>query len=231
MITDMKGEIAQTSVSRGGEGAKKYARQMRDGTLAFADFMLIAELEGLVKVANSSVTATGITCAGAYDEDGHDFGMAIPKGLTIMVIRCEVVIGLMTDDEDLSILFMTSNTALVVAATAVVPVNKFGGAGGPGIGSACECCVAVAGAGGTDVTGGARAYSFWRERLECGAKPEAGSSEGTTDTRFDWVAPRDGLPAIVAGVGSVSGHVISTTANTGTHITVEWIEMPSSWLT
>jgi len=233
MITDVKGEIAQSTVARGSEGAKKYCRMLRDGTLAFADFMLVAELEGLVKIVNSSTTSTGIECAGAYDADGNDFGLNVPVGYTIMVIRVEVAVGLMTDDEDIEVLFMTSNTAFTTGtATVVTPVNKFGGAGGPGTGSQCGCSVAIAANGGTDLSTGARAYTFWRERLECGAKPAAAQNEPSTNTRLAWVAPRDGLPAVVAGAGSVGGHIETTTTGASeTHITVEWIEMPTSWLT
>ena len=231
MITDVKGEIAQRAVSRSSEGAKKSTRMMRDGSLSFADFLLVAELEGLVKVVNSTVTSTGITCGGAYDADTNDYAMNVPVGTTIMVIRVEVSVGLITDDQDLDILFMTSNVAFTSAATVVTPVNKFGGAGGPGTGSQCSCSVAIAANGGIDPTGGARAFTFWRVRQEIGAAPAAAQNESSIRSRFDWVAPRDGLPAVVAGAGCVAGYVMTTTANTETHITVEWVEVPTSWLT
>ena len=232
MAADIKGEIAQRDAVRGSEGAKKYTRMMRDGSLSFADFMLVAELEGLVKIVNSTVTSAGITCGGAYDADTNDFAMNVPVGTTVMIIRAEVTVGALTDDVDTQILFVASNTAFatVGVATVVTPVNKFGGTNGPGTGSNCGCSVAIAGNGGVDSSGGARAYTFWRERQEHGAAPAAAQNEPSVNCRYVWVAPRDGLPAVVAGAGSVVGYVDNSTAAVETHITVEWIEVPTSWL-
>lgn len=224
-MANIKGQIAQSSVSRGGEGDFKYAKMLRDGTLSFSDFLLNCELEGLVKIANGGgVASTALTFAGAYDADGEDFGLNVPAGITVMVIRAEVMIDALTDNTDTDINFMTSNTALVgTTGTAVTPVNKLNSMP-PG--SACTCYVAFDAAGGTDVSGGARAYSFWRERLETGAAPAAAESEETTNCTASWVSPRDGLPAIVVGPGCVAGHVSGSTTG---FITVEWVEFPSSY--
>jgi len=233
LTAEIKGEIAQEEVSRSSEGAIQYCRMLRDGSLSFADFMLVAELEGLVKVADSTVTSTGVANAGNYDADGEDFGLNVPVGYTVMVIAAEVTFLALTDDEDLEVLFMTSNTALTgTTGTAVVPVNKFGGSSGPGSGSHCACYVAFNAAGGTDVSGGDRAYAFWRERVEIGGAPAAAQSEHAISCTFRWVAPKNGLPAIVAGAGSVAGHAEKTTsAANNIHLRVEWIELETSWLT
>ncbi len=232
LTAEIQGEIAQDEVTRGSEGAMKYCRMLRDGTLAFVDFMVVALLEGLVKVVDANLAVTGVQSATAYAADEADFGLMVPVGYTVMVIAAEVTINTMTDDEDMEILFMTSNTINTgTTGTAVTPVNKFGGANGPGAGSQCTAYVAFGSGGCIDISGGARAYAFWRERVEVGGAPAAGNSEGATRCSWRWVSPRDGLPAIVAGAGTVYGHVEKATADANNlHIRVEWIEMPTSWL-
>ncbi len=233
LTAEIKGEIAQEEVTRGSEGAMKYCRMLRDGTLAFTDFMVVALLEGLVKVADASLTATGVQSATDYAADEADICIRVPVNYTIMVIAAEVTINTMTDDEDMEVLFMTSDTVNAgTGGTSVTPVNKFGGNSGPGTGSQCTCVVAIASAGCTDISGGSRAYAFWRERVEVGGAPAAGNSEGATICSWRWAAPKDGLPAIVAGAGTVYGHVEKSTADANNlHMRVEWIEMPTSWLT
>lgn len=224
----MKGKGKQTTaVNRLSEGADQYVRMLRDGTVGIIDWMFLCELEGLVKVANGGgVASSALTFAGAYDADGQDFGLNVPSGTTVLVIKAEVMIDALTDDTDTDINFMTSNTALAgTTGTAVTVVNKLNS---QATGSACTCYVAFDAGGGTDVSGGAKAYTFWRTRLESGAAPVAAQSEGTTLCAASWVAPRDGLPAIVVGPGCVAGHVSGSTTG---FINVEWIEIPSSYLT
>lgn len=223
----IKGKGRQTtSVERISEGAEQYVRMLRDGTVGIVDFMFLCELEGLVKVANGGgVATTALTFAGAYDADGEDFGLNVPDGTTVMVIKAEVMVDALTDDTDTDINFMTSNTALAgVTGTAVTVKNKLNSLA---TGSNCACYVAFDAAGGTDVSGGAKAYNFWRTRLESGAAPVAAQSEGTTLCAASWVSPRDGLPAIVVGPGSVAGHVSGSTTG---FINVEWIELPSTYI-
>lgn len=228
-MAKMESVVAQTDVTRvtSEAGAEKYVRMLRDGTLSFADFFFVCELEGLVKVANAGgVASSPITfCSSAYDADAQDIGITVPDGTAIMVIRCEVMIDALTDDTDTEIIFKTSNTAITgTTGTAVTPVNK---RNDKPTGSACTVYAAFDAAGGTDTDSGAKAYTFWHDRLESGAAPAAANNEETTHCMLSWVSPRDGLPAIVIDSGSVSGHVVGSTTG---FITVEWVELESRYL-
>ena len=224
-MSNIKGMVAQTEVSRGGEADFKYVRMLRDGTISFADFLMVMLFEGYIKTANGGgVASTAIAFAGAYDADGQDFGLNVPDSLMVMPIKVEVQIEALTDDTDMEILFMTSNTALTgTTGTAVTPVNKRMDLQ---TGSGCTCYVAFDAAGGTDVSGGAKAQAFWRCKMESGAAPAAAQSEESTITSFSYVVPRDGMPPMILGGGCIAGHVQGPSNG---FVTVDWLETPAKW--
>ncbi len=234
MDTDIKGVVAQTEVTRGSVGAKKYVRLMRDGSLSLVDFYLAMALEGLVMTANGTVNSTGLQADGAYDVDAPDICVDVPAGTTIMVMRVEVILLHIVANEDWDIVALTSNTspAPSTGGTGWTPRNKFGGNGGPGTGSQCTVYFANDDSNCTQIDGGSRAFAFWRERLECGVVPISSQTIcNSLSTKRQWVAPNDGLPPIVAGVGGVNVHSEQGTPTAaGTHLSIEWIEFPTDWL-
>ena len=202
--------------------------------MSLIDFYLNMALEGRVMTANGTVNSTGLQADGAYDTDAPDISLEVPTGITIMVMRVEVILLHIVPDEDWDILALTSNvlSASSTNGTGWTPRNKFGGASGPGRGSDCTVYFANDDSNSSDVSGGARAYAFWRERLECGLVPVATQVLcHSINLKRQWVAPDDGLPAIVAGEGSVVLHSEQTTPTAaGTHFSIEWIEFPTDWV-
>lgn len=226
----IKAKGRQTSTAyRESDGADVYVRALRDGTLVTADMFQSLVLEGRVWVVNGGgVAVSPFQCDGAWDGDSADFILDVPVGTTILPITLEVVIGGLTDDEDIEIVFYAANMANTVgASTAITPRNYRNDLG---IGSNCKCYVAADDTTSTDVSGASGVYCFARTRWEIGAAPAAGQSEEGQELRFRWSALDDGVAPIVVGAGSITGHVSKTTEATA-YVTCVYAELPSAAIT
>ncbi|KKL94580.1 hypothetical protein LCGC14_1863290, partial [marine sediment metagenome] len=87
-LQEIKGEIAQATVSRGGEGDKKYVRLLKDGSISVASFIQAMIFEGKGYTAAEGAFSTpgaGGGVAAVIDIDRPNFTLGIPSGTSIML--------------------------------------------------------------------------------------------------------------------------------------------------
>ena len=137
MITDIKGEIAQSSATRGGEGDKKFIRLLRDGSISTASFLQSMILEGKGYMTFEGVLSTpavGGGVAAVVDADRPNLTLGVPDGTSIFLFRVtgQALTPLLATDADESEMVLgvhVGTKITVAAATALVPRNLRTGLG------------------------------------------------------------------------------------------------------
>ncbi len=149
-MSTFKGQVNQTtSVVAGTEGAAKFVKLLRDGTLTTAGWIAALSLEGRVFTANAGTYTTPITFnGGALVTTEFDLHVAVPT--STIIIPLELMVSFDTyGTVSLVEIVMTSGKGSVIGSggTAVVPVCS-----NTNTGNISTCTIAYVAAAGTAFT-------------------------------------------------------------------------------
>lgn len=196
------------------DALKKAFRALRDGTMSFADFVLVSCMEGVMNYVSLGTITTPITFK-AYDADQPELVLDVADGFTMIPVNFQFHIedSAGTDNE---ILIHTSKGTLIGAgtSTALTALNA-------NTGYSAAAGVTAYGAytgNGTVPTTPAEIFRWGYAFADTTVGP-------VKVINWNW---RDQAPVIVKGAGAIACYLSATTTQMAGYVKAAYIVLPST---
>jgi hypothetical protein len=155
-----------------------------------------------------------------------DVYLQVPTGTAIIPLEISITVDVLTDNEDIEILFMTADSVDTTPTTGQAEVIANVRTDAP-YSTGCDLQSEIDGITNPDTEG--NVAEFWRVGMQVGAAPVATESEEGQPLTFTWFASESAGPVLI-GPAALIGWCGSTT-NVDFFGRIVWVELPVSAIT
>lgn len=218
MALNLKGVVGETQVTRESEGADKYLRMLKDGTVSIADWVAMLGLEGRCFGVNVGSVATPATFgAGALAATEFDLHVSVPSTVYIIPLSIRLKMAAFGTDAIFEAMacYGTGSTTGAGTTSTVYNLNRRSS-----LVTACTVTQEATATSGVAITG----TEFWRDGIQKAITQATAATTIVQLQTFKWSFAEEGILHVVAPSGQL-GMFAASEAGTG-YIIFKWAEIP-----